>query len=348
MTYREDGGLENVTLQVPDGYNILNSTIYADAANYSFHLTNPEGVEQWIQLNSAVTPNSGSQLKFQSRLRYSGSVQVARAQVSTNGGSAWSDVWSQSGDDTAGESAFSLKTVSLSAFAGQSILFRFRYEANGGGFFQTIDTVGWFLDEIEVVTNGVVVLSETGSTGLDNITAHVPVGYTALFNSTIYADPPAYSFHLTTPGEVDQWVQLNPSFAASSISQLSFKSRLRYSGTGQSAKAQVSNDGGETWDTVWSQAGDDTAGEGGFSLRTVSLAAYDGDAISVRFLYDIDSGGFSQTLDTVGWFVDDIQLTNVEIATPVVTTEAVSSLLFTPEAVSAYPSFEEFLQTRWV
>ena len=48
-------------------------------------------------------------------------------QVSTNAGAAWQDVYSQAGAGSFTETVFSPRQVSLAAFAGQTLQFRFNY-----------------------------------------------------------------------------------------------------------------------------------------------------------------------------------------------------------------------------
>ncbi|MFZ4484135.1 MAG: hypothetical protein ACOYOL_09185 [Chthoniobacterales bacterium] len=77
------------------------------------------------------------------------------------------------------------------------------------------------------------------------------------------------------------------------------------------AKAEVSTNAGTSWDTLWSLAGSGGAGQGGFGLVTVSLAAYANVPLKVRFRYDYVSGSYYNTTGTnppVGWFIDDIQI----------------------------------------
>ena len=78
------------------------------------------------------------------------------------------------------------RSVSLDPFAGQHLRIRFWYANGGGGYSQTNDLTGWFVDQIAVVApGGVTVLSEGAEEGLTRVTAQVPSGY-KLLSDTVY------------------------------------------------------------------------------------------------------------------------------------------------------------------
>jgi hypothetical protein len=117
--------------------------------------------------------------------------------------------------------------------------------------------------------------------------------------------------------------------------RLTFNSMLAVATPDEIASVQVSDDNGVTWNTLWSQAGADTAGqEFIFTTKSVSLAAYEGKTIHVRFIY-ASSGTYYElpapsdvTYDTIGWFIDDIAFTNAQAVTSA-----------TQSAVFAQPTF---------
>ncbi|MDP0500048.1 MAG: CAP domain-containing protein [Verrucomicrobiota bacterium JB022] len=94
--------------------------------------------------------------------------------------------------------------------------------------------------------------------------------------------------------------------------QLWFFSRLGFATTSQVAKLQVSTDG-NSWETLWQDAGNGATNSTNlpqsFSEINLSLAAYAGQAVYVRFLFDYTGGSaFSPTSSLAGWFIDDIQI----------------------------------------
>jgi len=146
-----ENGLTNVTVVSSAGYSVLASDVKA-SGNYSFHFCHPTSpTSQYMTLNAVVRPGTNSQLAFAKRLGWATSAQVARAQVSTNGGATWQDVWSQAGSGTSGEASFTRVTNSLSAFGGLAVQIRFVYEFVSGSYYnQTSSGVGLYLDDIGV------------------------------------------------------------------------------------------------------------------------------------------------------------------------------------------------------
>lgn len=145
-----ENGLANVTVVSSPGYSVLASDVRA-SGSYSFHLAQPDAANQFLTLNPILRPGAGSQLTFAKRLGWATSSQIAKAQVSTNGGGTWQDVWSQAGSNGSGELGFSTVNVSLSTYAAQNIQVRFAYLFPGGSYYpQTSAGVGLYLDDISV------------------------------------------------------------------------------------------------------------------------------------------------------------------------------------------------------
>lgn len=153
-----ENGTGAVTLQTSAGYNPLSISTFADAPPHAFHLAHPDFLDQSVRLNVSLTPQSGSTLGFKSRLSWAGVGQSCHVQVSVNAGASWTDLYAQSGTDSAGEMSFSQHTVSLASYAGRSIQIRFLYvrdssmttfsgSADSGNFIS-----GWFIDMITVTS----------------------------------------------------------------------------------------------------------------------------------------------------------------------------------------------------
>ncbi len=121
----------------------------------------------------------------------------------------------------------------------------------------------------------------------------------------------AGAFHLANPSFADESFVLGPSVLPQATTKLFFDSRLGYATTSQFARLQVSTDEGASWSSVWSRQGSDGAGDGGYRLETVSLSAYAGNSVRLRFFYEFTSGSAyttAQTSPPTGWFIDDIQI----------------------------------------
>ncbi len=121
------------------------------------------------------------------------------------------------------------------------------------------------------------------------------------------------SFHLAHPSAQPQSFALADRFLVGTGSSLRFKSRLGWATANQVARVQLSLDDGRTWQDLYTQAGTGNAGAAAFTARTLVLAAYAGQVINLRFLYDLGQGSYyPQTQDPVGWYVDDIEVLEVE------------------------------------
>lgn len=179
--------------------------------------------------------------------------------------------------------------------------------------------------------------------GAENGGANVAINQTAGY-SVIQSELKASgssAFHLVHPaaGPRSQYVTLNPAYPIGDGSALSFQSRLGWAAPDQRALVQVSTNEGATWQTIYNQAGSGGRGETSFNQRTVSLAAYAGRSIRLRFVYDFNSGSFfNQTNADVGWTFDDISVSNAEqVSDEVIATAAADgSFAFTPAVPGKY------------
>lgn len=140
------------------------------------------------------------------------------------------------------------------------------------------------------------------------------------------------AFHLENSTAASQWIQLNQLYSGGSAPSISFRSRVRYSSTTERFKVQVCEDGGTAWQTVYDQAGTGNSGEGSFSLRSAALTGMAGKQFRIRFLLHYTTGSYyPQSGDTVGWFIDAVNLTDISkldgIASATVTSP---SWTFTP------------------
>ncbi len=161
--------------------------------------------------------------------------------------------------------------------------------------------------------------------------------------SVVVTSPKAagsFSFHLAHPRPVtDQILSYTRALLPQASSQVQFKSRLGWATTNQVARVQVSLDQGSSWNSVYSQAGTGSSGEGSFITRTVSQGTFAGRSTLVRFVYDHTSGNYYYDTDSgVGWYIDDISFTGTEeLANPVVSDIASgTNFTFTPTQAGDY------------
>lgn len=146
-----ESGLGRFEADTSAGYDVVTTGARASGSR-SFRLAHPSPpVSQYLTLRRPLRLSAQSVLTFQSRLGTATSGQVARVQVSNDGGAVWTEVWNQAGSGQPGEQTFRLRQVSLSEYAGQTVSLRFAYTFGGGSFFgQTSVGVGWYVDDILV------------------------------------------------------------------------------------------------------------------------------------------------------------------------------------------------------
>ena len=146
-----ENGTNYVTIVSSPGYSVFASDVKA-SGSYSFHFCHPTNTAaQLLTFNTIFLPRTNCQLVFSKRLGYATSSQIAHAQISTNNGVAWQDMWSQAGSGGSGESSFSRITNSLGAFAGVTTKIRFVYNFTSGSYYyQTSSGVGLYLDDIAI------------------------------------------------------------------------------------------------------------------------------------------------------------------------------------------------------
>ena len=122
--------------------------------SHAFHLAHPPtGADNWFELDVDIDVLADTQLFFQSRLQYATTAQIAKLQVSSDGGSTWPDtIYSQAGAGNSGEGVFILRSVDLGAsYANQQIRIRFYYDFTGGSLYPQTDTyIGWLVDDIQI------------------------------------------------------------------------------------------------------------------------------------------------------------------------------------------------------
>jgi len=177
---------------------------------------------------------------------------------------------------------------------------------------------------------------EGAENGLSNVTVNISSGYSVI--DTDYHYDGTHSFHLATPVAANQYLTLDPILRVAAGTSLSFAKLMGISGNALTAEAQVSADGGATWQTVWSEVGSDS-GDSSFSLITVPLAAYAGQYILVRFAFVLGSGSLYPTADPgYGFYIDAISISNASQFLGSVTNNVASgtSFTFTPTNSNNY------------
>jgi hypothetical protein len=128
------------------------------------------------------------------------------------------------------------------------------------------------------------------------------------------------SFQLVHTNGLDQILQFKPIVRPSAGSEIRFKSFLGYTSTNQIASVEVSTNGIQ-WATILQERGRgiSVAPTGSYLARSVSLAAWVGVDLRVRFRFFVEpvegARFYSQTQPSFGWSLDDIQFTNSQLGT---------------------------------
>jgi hypothetical protein len=88
---------------------------------------------------------------------------------------------------------------------------------------------------------------------------------------------------------------------------------LAYATSDETARVQVSTNGGATWDDLFVEAGGNNTPEASFTPQTLSLAAYAGEMTCLRFNFAFTGGSYYPQSDNyIGWNIEDILVTNVQ------------------------------------
>jgi len=150
-TENAENGYGQVIDNTAASYPLIQSDIVGQGSS-AFHLANPSFQDNSFVIDETLAIQPDTKLFFLSRLGWATSSQVARVQVSTNGGSSWStNIYNQSGSGGSGEGGFSLKEIGLSSFASLNVRFRFLYDFTSGSAFTQIDPgIGWYVDDIQI------------------------------------------------------------------------------------------------------------------------------------------------------------------------------------------------------
>ncbi len=121
-------------------------------------------------------------------------------EVSTDGGTSWTDA----GDPITGEdgTSWAEKTWDLSPWAGQSVLFRFRYATDGGVHYK-----GPFIDDITVTADGTTVFSDDVESGDNGWTAD---GWSRMSGMTSETVPQYYMAENRVYAGYDATLQTGP------------------------------------------------------------------------------------------------------------------------------------------
>jgi len=134
---------------------------------------------QILQCNQILFPGSNTVFSFASTIGYAFTNEVARVQVSADGGADWTDLFTDAGcnDPNASgfsscENAFASYSLSLSNYAGQPVLLRFNYDflPPYEYFFGADNYLGWLVENIALTNTQQILGMTTNTTATTNFT----------------------------------------------------------------------------------------------------------------------------------------------------------------------------------
>jgi hypothetical protein len=148
------------------------------------------------------------------------------------------------------------------------------------------------------------------------------------------------AFQLAFADFSDQSFVITRDVIPSATSQLRFYDLGRFATTTSTLHAEISTDSGSTWTSVWSRNGVGLSSglwDPAFISRSVSLAAYAGQIVRVRFILKKNVGSIVvSTSASDGFFIDDVTMTNsTELVNPTTTGLAGSATSFNLDATTA-------------
>lgn len=161
------------------------------------------------------------------------------------------------------------------------------------------------------------------SDALDGLRATTSPGYDVVQSIAVGSGRAAFQL-AHSPDRTDQILALPDTYLVASDSAVTFQSRLGIATATQTARVQLSTDGGNSWFDIYRQSGTSPTGsaapaptEPAFITRSLSLAPYAGRTVEVRFVLSMLAGGAGYLPDAanpIGWFLDNLTISNAQIA----------------------------------
>lgn len=181
-----ENGETDITITSTQGYSVIQSTTIA-SGSFAFRLATVSGSfdDQIIEIDREIIPGANSEIQYASRQGLTTSDQSSTVQVSTDGGTNWTILETQTGTGSA-QSGFSTRSVSLANYQNQAIRIRFVFSFPGGSLFAASQAdSGWFIDDITVSNSSLV-------------------------GETTHADFTAAEFNFTPPAAAEFMLQATP------------------------------------------------------------------------------------------------------------------------------------------
>ncbi len=151
LTDNANNGLANFSVVPTNNYSVITSSPFGDGNCFNLEHYGADYFPQLLQFAETFLPAINASLSFESALGFATTNEVARVQVSADGGENWTDLFAQPGNDAVA-SGFTPCSLSLSNYAGTAVLLRFNFDYQGGEHDNGGYPLGWFFTDI-VLTN---------------------------------------------------------------------------------------------------------------------------------------------------------------------------------------------------
>ena len=171
--------LSNFTSLSSPNYPVITNSYIDSSRCIHFVHNDMNTAPQIIQCNEILFPATNTIVSFKSQIGYAFTNEVARVQVSTDGGANWHDLFLDAGCNLPSassfsfcESSFTANSLSLSNYAGQSVLLRFDYDflQPYNYFIGANNYFGWSVENIVVTNTQQIVGLTTNATATTNLT----------------------------------------------------------------------------------------------------------------------------------------------------------------------------------
>jgi hypothetical protein len=156
-------------------YSVLQTAVKHQGTS-AFNLQNSTGHDQCIELKGLYHGGASPSLTYQSRIRYATTAEYFRVLVKEEGTPNWIEVDTQQGTSSSGQTAFGLRTVSLTSMSGKMFRVRFLLNSTGSRYTSTGAEFGWFVDAIQFQNTSQLVNSVSGQTSATQVALNVTAG----------------------------------------------------------------------------------------------------------------------------------------------------------------------------
>ena len=219
--------------------------------------------------------------------------------------------------------AWTVKTVNLSGYGGQTLWLRFVLSADADP--ATVDD-GWRLDDILVKAEPLPVMLRAGlnEAESDDPALWLTEGSWQAVMAPVYSGSTAWTVMPQAETAVALMLNADVSLAALAQPELHFWHILDVTSGADHAEVQLSTNGGQSWISLAAYAAD--ANTSDWAAQSVSLSTYAGQTVRLRFLLVSDGDG----VNGIGWTVDGVALAEAGSLLPTETPTPEATLTPTP------------------